>query len=1074
MKKLFTIFALMIFVGVFGTMAQQPNPAPKNIIVLISDGWGYNHIDAANYYNGDDAATYQAWTHFAMSTYPAATDNVDDTIHLKDVSTGYNSAMAWSDNNFIKKGYTGSAPAATAMATGMKSAKYAIGVKVDSSELHSIVDRAYELNKRAGVVTSVQLSHATPASYAVHNISRNNYAEIARDYLIESKLSVVMGCGHPMYTSNGQVSSTVLTHKFVGGQETWEALVANDSALIEYPVAGTHGTTTVQDIDGDATPDAWKLITDSIDFVNLATDVNPPKRVFGVAKSITTLQQDRGATAFSGTYAGGIPDSIYNAIAYEIPFNPNVPNLSEMTMGALNVLSHNNNEGFFMMVEGGAIDWAGHGNSLGRIIEEQDDFNNMVDNVIAWVEANGGWEENIVIVTGDHETGYLVGPDYPENDTIVEDDKLITTYPIKDKGEGVMPEGKFLSGGHTNQLIPLYAKGAGSNLFAHYADEVDFVRGRYIDNTNIAQVCFDLWPLAAVDMPEVKNVMLFISDGWSYNHINVANYYMGTTPEYMSWKHIPMASYPGTVNRRAYDEGGMKFNSYNGWYNSSLSWDNWKNINRDNSDLSAGQGAVGSASAATSMYSGVKTAVKAVGVDAEGNPLPNIADRADEIGKSIGVVTSVQFAHATPASVVAHNTSRSNYTEIANEIILDSKAMVVMGCGHPYYTNDGELSDTVIADKYVGGIDTWNELVAGNTTFTNTSIHNNNEVQDIDADGIVDAWNLITEKTEFSDLASDKTPLRVMGVAQVKSTIQQSRATSGYKSTIPINDEFNTNVPSLEDMTAASLNVLDNNRNGFFLMVEGGAVDWAGHGNQLDRVIEEQVDFNNAVKAGMEWVAENDPNFENTLFIVTGDHETGYLVGENFDTTWFDNTNNMDKTVADLLANYNVVNKGTGNLPGAKFLSDDHTNQLIPLYVKGPGEEMFNQYADHFDFVRGDYMNNTEIAQIIFKLWKHMPAGTPDIDMDQVITTEVADVTEGGVNHVIYPNPSNGNFYLNVHSNSTDNYIIIYNVLGKIVEQQQLHNGINVIHIQDQPTGIYPVQITIDGVIENHKVMISN
>ncbi len=79
-----------------------------------------------------------------------------------------------------------------------------------------------------------------------------------------------------------------------------------------------------------------------------------------------------------------------------------------MTKGALNVLD-NDPDGFFLMVEGGAVDWANHANQLGRLIEEQNDFNNAVDEAIVWIKANGGFEKNLLIVTGDHECGYLTG-----------------------------------------------------------------------------------------------------------------------------------------------------------------------------------------------------------------------------------------------------------------------------------------------------------------------------------------------------------------------------------------------------------------------------------------------------------------------------------------------------------------------------------------------------------------------------------------------------------------------------------------------------------------------------------------
>ena len=75
--------------------------------------------------------------------------------------------------------------------------------------------------------------------------------------------------------------------------------------------------------------------------------------------------------------------------------------------------------------------------------------------------------------------------------------------------------------------------------------------------------------------------------------------------------------------------------------------------------------------------------------------------------------------------MIAHNTDRNNYAQIANEMFLDSKASVIMGCGAPDYNKDGEAI-TPTDYSYVGGEDTWNELLTGNVTdFTTTTINGN-------------------------------------------------------------------------------------------------------------------------------------------------------------------------------------------------------------------------------------------------------------------------------------------------------------------------------------------------------------
>jgi alkaline phosphatase len=149
-----------------------------------------------------------------------------------------------------------------------------------------------------------------------------------------------------------------------------------------------------------------------------------------------------------------------------------------MAGGALNVLD-NNPKGFFLMIEGGAIDWASHSNQKGRLIEEMKSFNEAIQRVVDWVNTKSNWNETLVIVTGDHETGFLWGEE--------------PFYPLVDSGPNNLPIMKFHSANHTNSLIPFYAKGTGSNLYQNFADEYDSVRGPYIQNSEVAQLIHLLW-----------------------------------------------------------------------------------------------------------------------------------------------------------------------------------------------------------------------------------------------------------------------------------------------------------------------------------------------------------------------------------------------------------------------------------------------------------------------------------------------------------------------------------------------------------------------------------------------------
>jgi len=416
------------------------------------------------------------------------------------------------------------------------------------------------------------------------------------------------------------------------------------------------------------------------------------------------------------------------------------------------------------------------------------------------------------------------------------------------------------------------------------------------------------------DKPVVKNVIMMISDGCGYNQVDAASLYLYGRTGVQVYEHFPF-------------KFGMSTYSADGHgYDPQLAWNDFDYVK---------SGATDSAAAATAMSTGVKTNDKAIGVDVYGNPLKHVAERAEELGKATGVVTSVQFSHATPAGFVAHNASRNNYEQIAQEMILSSATDIIMGCGNPEFNNNGEpVAPT--SYKYVGGQTTWDGLKAGTVGA------------DADGDGVADPWTLIQTRTDFQNLMNGPAPKRVCGVAQVYGTLQQSRG--GNDKADPFAVPLNENVPTLAEMTGGALNVLDDDPDGFFLMIEGGAVDWASHANQSGRVIEEEIDFNRAAEAVVDWVKKNS-NWGETLLLVTGDHETGYLTGPGSDPDWMP-----------------LVNNGAGNLPGMQWNSGSHTNSLIPFFAKGAAARFFKGCADGYDPVHRRYIDNTDIAGVIFKV----------------------------------------------------------------------------------------------------------
>ena len=436
-----------------------------------ADGWSTQVYDGPG------------WVRYGMSTHPLNMSSTPTYTGVQDPNLVYNVGNAWGGYNWVKTTATDSAAAGTAIATGQKTYNNAINWSdFNVAIMPTIVEVFHGLGRATGTISSVQWSHATPASFSnAHNVSRNNYAAIANQMLNGSELDVIMGCGNPDFDNNGMPAS--LDPKYVGGAATWSQLKA-----------GTH-------------PGSWQLVQTKAEFEALTTG-NPTGRFLGTAQVYSTLQQARSANGQGGGYGNPSGDA----------FNQNVPTLATMTRGALNILD-NDPDGFFLHIEGGAVDWANHANQAARMIEEQMDFNRAVEAVVDWVNTNSNWNETLLVVTADHECGLLWGPNSATN----------PFEPIVDKGYGQVPDMAYNSGDHTNSMVPLYAKGKGAELLVNLIDGNDPIaaaawhyshgwNGDYVDNT-------DLFTLMTAS--GAKNVIIMISDGAGHNTFDATSMYEG-------------------------------------------------------------------------------------------------------------------------------------------------------------------------------------------------------------------------------------------------------------------------------------------------------------------------------------------------------------------------------------------------------------------------------------------------------------------------------------------------------------------------------------------------------------------
>ncbi|MFZ5832660.1 MAG: alkaline phosphatase [Planctomycetota bacterium] len=463
----------------------------KNVILMIADGSGFNCWKAASMYQGKwDAANQKStqvydqpgWVAYGCSTDPLNMSKAPAKTNLQDPTLVYDPTLAWNHQGgyeWLKTHYTDSAAAATALSTARKTFNNAINWSDEDQPLGpTIAEVAKAKGWSVGVITTVQWSHATPAGLgSARTPERNNYSEIARQMVEDGVIDVIMGAGNPDFDNNaapasgkarkkkakgtkGKQAGADETCKYVGGAEAWKAI----EEARQQPGGLYHG---------------FRPVSTKAEFEALVSGPTPAK-VLGTAQVGETLQQARAGKDTSDP-------------ATDTPLNQNVPDLAIMSQGALNVLD-NNPKGLFLMIEGGAIDWANHQNQGGRMVQEQIDFVRAVEAVVEWVNANSNWDETLVILTADHETGLLLGPD---SDTE-------PFAPIVDHGPGQMPGLKYHSKNHSNSLVPLYARGAASERLAELVVGRDPVYGPYVDNTGVAMVILEALDPSTTPAPSAQ------------------------------------------------------------------------------------------------------------------------------------------------------------------------------------------------------------------------------------------------------------------------------------------------------------------------------------------------------------------------------------------------------------------------------------------------------------------------------------------------------------------------------------------------------------------------------------------
>lgn len=330
----YVFFATFIACGRSGGLATtRPSPPAKNIILLIGDGMGPEVIGLAKDY-AQIMEKRELWIERIVSEGRLA------LVHASALGTLV----------------TDSAAAATAMATGERTANGMISMSPQGKPLTTILEIAQKGSRSVGIVTTTRLTHATPACFVAHVEERDSEAEIA-EQLLDGGIDILLG----------------------GGLAHW---VPQDRPVSDFgklaPVAGAGGKSERKD---------------TLNLLEKAAAAG-----YRLATNRDELLTPAKETKLLGLFA-------VSHLPYALDRQPddaaNVPSLAEMTKAALEMLSKNE-KGFFLMVEGGRIDHAAHNNDIASLMADTLDFDDAVGVAYAFAKKQ---EDTAVFVTADHATG---------------------------------------------------------------------------------------------------------------------------------------------------------------------------------------------------------------------------------------------------------------------------------------------------------------------------------------------------------------------------------------------------------------------------------------------------------------------------------------------------------------------------------------------------------------------------------------------------------------------------------------------------------------------------------------------
>ena len=469
--------------------------------------------------------------------------------------------------------------------------------------------------------------------------------------------------------------------------------------------------------------------------------------------------------------------------------------------------------------------------------------------------------------------------------------RLVPVYTFGTRGAG---EGIDLNG-YTGEQSPYRDADAVRSIYGYIPDETVHPEASWLDQTNVYNI------QAAAIAAGRKHIFLVIFDGMDWQTTRAAAIYQKQFVGYESGRggglHFQDYSAGNTTQfgfmvtsphndgtnvnvdaQSVQNPGGATRSGYNPVRGGFVPWDSGDDLSYliGKSDASLPRHPyTDSASAATSMTTGIKTYNDAIGVDASGARVSSIAHEAQAAGYAVGVVTSVPISHATPATAYAHNVTRDDYQDLSRDLL-----------GLPSISHPRPLAgmDVVIGAGW--GLESDDEPKQGENFLPGNPVL---ATADLDAVDVSNGGRYVVaqraagvdgaERLQVAAAEAAGSQLRLLGFYGTNEKhLPYATANGDYQpvfgrkgtaeSYTPEDIEEN---PTLAEMTSAAMTVLETNTSGSWLMVEAGDVDWANHDNNLDNSIGAVLSGDAAVKAITDWVEEHS-NWNESLLIVTADH----------------------------------------------------------------------------------------------------------------------------------------------------------------------------------------------------------